>query len=502
MKISIHRAASLISQAISVYKDMGVNRRQAFPFTNKSILFGHTSTKRDERVESLDSPISMKAHILEVTGKEISGSTLYQTLYIWVKDHFDGKDVEREKKVKASTIEALEEYIRIGAKVKEEEVANSPGGLEEAGAPASSGVDLPQHLQDYIGTTWYVYSYEEYLAKELRPGSVERLSFVWGLGRSVLRINHPNDITITNFQSDGSLDINNSNYRGTLSLNLENFTDIIGINLYSDPERDKYLHVRMLRSVGPQSGLKLGAYMNRGTKNELVSGSLVFELLRDASVSPEPRFLRGMSEEYRQVDRTICRFLAKKQLNHLSIPSNISGSKSLYEWVERERRENMIFPDRYMNFEYDAFIAAPFTDLADTERQELEATIDEIKSTMAESLGLRNIYSALGGPDDHRSFWDDRLVISSEVLNRIRRSRYFILIYPQKVVSTSLIETGWALGSKKPVIVFYKDINDLPSVLKKPRYVRHLVSVHLAQFQEYSDIVETIRQDRFLFDWN
>jgi hypothetical protein len=53
------------------------------------------------------------------------------------------------------------------------------------------------------------------------------------------------------------------------------------------------------------------------------------------------------------------------------------------------------------------------------------------------------------------------------ILQALLESRYFVLLYPKKIVSSVLVEAGWALALGKTSIYFVDERSDLPFLLKQ-----------------------------------
>lgn len=47
----------------------------------------------------------------------------------------------------------------------------------------------------------------------------------------------------------------------------------------------------------------------------------------------------------------------------------------------------------------------------------------------------------------------------------LRASRYFLLLYPERIVSSVLFEAGWALALGKPSVYYVRDRHDLPFLM-------------------------------------
>lgn len=68
-------------------------------------------------------------------------------------------------------------------------------------------------------------------------------------------------------------------------------------------------------------------------------------------------------------------------------------------------------------------------------------------------------------------------------IEAIRESKYFVMVYPGKLVSSVLIEAGMALSEGKPSLYFVKKKDDLPFLLKQAEQAFESVKIY-----EYSNV--------------
>ena len=113
---------------------------------------------------------------------------------------------------------------------------------------------------------------------------------------------------------------------------------------------------------------------------------------------------------------------------------------------------------------YDLFISAPMTsDFSGYRliRSDVLSVINEL-----EQIGFSRIYYA--GQDIEDISQVDPPAMSVKIdLRALRNSKYFVLIFPKKLASSSLIEAGFALALNIPSIYFYRDIDNLPYMLRE-----------------------------------
>jgi hypothetical protein len=136
---------------------------------------------------------------------------------------------------------------------------------------------------------------------------------------------------------------------------------------------------------------------------------------------------------------------------------------ALPEWQEQSPRV-MDQPPPPPDPGYALFIAAPMSALQPNEyaggRDDVLAVID----ALAHEHGVSRVYFA--GAAIHQV---GEFTAEDEALRRdiaaLRHSRLFVLLYPQKLVTSALVEVGFALGLGLPCLLLVNDRDDLPYLL-------------------------------------
>jgi len=140
---------------------------------------------------------------------------------------------------------------------------------------------------------------------------------------------------------------------------------------------------------------------------------------------------------------------------------------------------------------FDVFLSAPMAGLRSAAKY--RAFRAEMLTVVAalESCGLTVFFAGrdLESPDQFDE-QDASVVRDIEALNA---SRYMLMIYPERVVSSVLVEAGYALAKGMKAVYFVRDVKHLPFLL------RHLDRVHPLKIYEYETIdrvVTLIRKHR------
>ncbi len=168
-------------------------------------------------------------------------------------------------------------------------------------------------------------------------------------------------------------------------------------------------------------------------------------------------------------------------------------------------------------YEYDVFLSAPMAAYDDSDGQDS----DEERARKKEAANQRyiesraeieKIFRALRDTCKYRVFWAAENIrtmkdfetadTSANVdLEGIRKSEYFVLIYPEKMVTSALFEAGYALALDKLSLYFVPDDEMLPFLMRDVRNVNPRVRIHERRdWQKIEDIAALFeRQGRSLF---
>lgn len=145
-------------------------------------------------------------------------------------------------------------------------------------------------------------------------------------------------------------------------------------------------------------------------------------------------------------------------MNHLeTIISSLFSGGGIYtiNYFIRKMKER--------TFKYDIFISYPIKAIIDiNEKKELEEVILRTKDSLTKQYQKLKIFASIDDKDESGK------KLTQETLNfdALRGSKCFILIYPNEVASSVLIEAGCALGLDKRTIIFTKDERQLPYLIR------------------------------------
>lgn len=146
------------------------------------------------------------------------------------------------------------------------------------------------------------------------------------------------------------------------------------------------------------------------------------------------------------------------------------------------------------DMKYDVFVSSPMASLADDKqyKKDREKVLSVMKALQTECKFNSCIYAGRNiesiekfeQPDD--SLRDD--------FRNLRESKYFVLLYPEKLASSVLLEAGWALAFGKPSVYFVPKREVLPFLLRQAGHTFNNIKIY--ECEKVDDILKIISQKR------
>jgi hypothetical protein len=142
---------------------------------------------------------------------------------------------------------------------------------------------------------------------------------------------------------------------------------------------------------------------------------------------------------------------------------------------------------------FDVFLSAPMA--ATNSENEYKESRDRAL-TIIQALKTQCTFSSVyfaGEQIKTKADFDPPLLAIVDDFEKIRQSRYFVLLYPEKVASSALVETGFALALGKTTVMFVHRHDDLPFLLKN---ADALPSVRIYDFADDKSLQKLIAKNR------
>ncbi len=142
------------------------------------------------------------------------------------------------------------------------------------------------------------------------------------------------------------------------------------------------------------------------------------------------------------------------------------------------------------------FIAAPMSAFGDdSEYQASREAILGLRKRLVDDLGLDDAYYAGASVASTAAFDGPDNALESD-LRALLAADLFVLLYPRKVLSSVLIETGYALALRKPTLIMVRNRADLPFLLRQAEDLSGrdpLPVIHVAALSDDAGMFDAVR---------
>lgn len=113
---------------------------------------------------------------------------------------------------------------------------------------------------------------------------------------------------------------------------------------------------------------------------------------------------------------------------------------------------------------YDIFISSPVTGVDEAEHREIRALTLAVIDKLRESGRYDSIYYSAQGFAELGDVDPPSISVKRD-LGALRQSKVFLLIYPKRLVTSAVVEAGYALALEIPSYYFFRAVEDLPFML-------------------------------------
>ncbi|MGZ8934684.1 MAG: esterase/lipase family protein [Methylobacter sp.] len=145
--------------------------------------------------------------------------------------------------------------------------------------------------------------------------------------------------------------------------------------------------------------------------------------------------------------------------SHTEIVKPKSRDIGAYFWV-RDRIKICL-----SRFKYDVFLSSAMAGLkTEEDYQTYRTEALNLEKILKEKCGFKSIFYAGRNLETMAEFQAHNLSLQDDFF-ALKESRYFLLMYPERIVSSVLFEAGWALALGKPSVYYVRDRDDLPFLM-------------------------------------
>lgn len=157
--------------------------------------------------------------------------------------------------------------------------------------------------------------------------------------------------------------------------------------------------------------------------------------------------------------------------------------------------EKYIYPNHVVTVQMNTlYISAPMSSIDDKSYKELRENLLCLKEPLV-NIGFLDIHCPLFEKTSSRSF-DGKTKAIKENFVKMKQVDCMIIIYPQNVPSSILVEIGYGLSLCKKIVIFYRD--KLPYILEEAgETISHIKTYKYDNFNEIEKIVAMNGMDIF-----
>ena len=192
--------------------------------------------------------------------------------------------------------------------------------------------------------------------------------------------------------------------------------------------------------------------------------------------------------------------LGKAQLDLIAIEAYEEIKKVLQPILKQLKQtrlfnEKYIYPNHITTVQTNTlYISAPMSSIDDKSYKELRENLLCLKEQLT-NIGFLDIYCPLFGKISSKSF-DGKTKAIKENFAKMKQVDCMIIIYPQNVPSSVLVEIGYGLSLCKKIVIFYR--YELPYILEEAgETISHIKTYKYNNFNEIQKIVTMNGMDIF-----
>lgn len=142
---------------------------------------------------------------------------------------------------------------------------------------------------------------------------------------------------------------------------------------------------------------------------------------------------------------------------------------------------------------YDLFISAPMTSIDAEEYLNLREDVLMLEKHFRDQLNMNEIHY-IGKKITKADKADPPAISIEDDLKNLAASKRYVLIYPKPILTSCLVEAGYALGLGIPSTYFVKDRDHLPYMLREAAVTNKNVKTYCYKNAEHlAELVDTYK---------
>lgn len=144
------------------------------------------------------------------------------------------------------------------------------------------------------------------------------------------------------------------------------------------------------------------------------------------------------------------------------------------------------------------FIGVPMASVAKLQYAKMRSGALSVKQAILEHTRIRDVYCPMEAIASTSNFDSEKKAIFDD-FKILKESEYYLFIYPKRVVSSVLLEMGYAIALSKKTKIFTQNRANLPFMLRQADEAVPNLFVH--EYKQFDEIAEKIRKqgDAFFY---
>lgn len=143
---------------------------------------------------------------------------------------------------------------------------------------------------------------------------------------------------------------------------------------------------------------------------------------------------------------------------------------------------------------HEVFVSAPMAGYEDEEKyKEMRQHVLKIMDALRKECKFTSVVYAGRDIESIQDFEAADLSVNDD-FSALKSSKFFLLLYPEKIVSSVLFEAGWGLALDKPSIYFVRNMNHLPFLMKQASQAFKFIRIY--EYKTVDDILRLIKSHR------
>lgn len=137
------------------------------------------------------------------------------------------------------------------------------------------------------------------------------------------------------------------------------------------------------------------------------------------------------------------------------------------------------------------FVSAPMSSISSDDYKELRDFILRLEKILRK-IGFTDVFCPILDKEDPSHF-DGKTKAVKDNFPLMKQANSFLIIYPKKIPSSALIESGYGIALSKKMVIFYNAKEGLPYMLESAD--KYIPNINTYQFVAYTEIEQLIESD-------